>query len=134
MAPSLTDLLTLRRHYGYLDGLRLTYVGDAGNVAHSLLEAGALAGMRVTLASPPGHGPRPEIARNAIALAEAHGSSINLMHDPPGAVHDADAVYTDGSAEVMRAAPEGAVLLRRGVSDPLPIAQAVLQTLIGGER
>jgi ornithine carbamoyltransferase len=92
---ALADLLTLRRQFGYLEGIRLAYVGDGNNVAHSLMEAGALAGMHVAVATPPGYEPDHEIAMGALALAAQHGGSIQLGHDPRSAVADADAVYTD---------------------------------------
>src|SRR5690242_11613017 len=50
---ALADLLTLRQRFGRLAGLRVAYVGDGDNVAHSLLQAGALAGMDVVIATPP---------------------------------------------------------------------------------
>src|SRR5574340_1246265 len=48
---ALADLLTLRERFGDLGGLRLAYVGDGNNVVHSLLEAGALAGVEIVVAS-----------------------------------------------------------------------------------
>ncbi len=78
---ALADLLTLRECFGRLEGLRVAYVGDGNNVANSLVEAGALAGLDVVVASPAGYGP---------SVAGA-----NLVEDPREAVRGADAVYTD---------------------------------------
>jgi ornithine carbamoyltransferase len=92
---ALADLLTLREHFGRLAGLRLAYVGDGNNVAHSLIEAGALAGMDVRLACPPGYRPDQEIVAEAAARAVATGGSIRVCEAPEDAVAGADAVYTD---------------------------------------
>jgi ornithine carbamoyltransferase len=83
---ALADLLTLREHVGALDGLRLAYVGDGDNVAHSLMEAGALTGMDVVVAAPPGFEPDA-------AITAATGATV--VHDPREAVRGAQAVYTD---------------------------------------
>jgi ornithine carbamoyltransferase len=91
---ALADLLTLRERYGGLEGVKLAYVGDGNNVAHSLMEAGALAGMRVAVATPPGYEPSAEVVGRAQAAA-CNGARIELVVDPRDAVRDAQAVYTD---------------------------------------
>jgi ornithine carbamoyltransferase len=78
---ALADLLTLRERFGELEGLRIAYVGAGNNVAASLVEAGALVGATVVVASPPGYEP---------ALAGA-----TVVTDPLEAVVEAHAVYTD---------------------------------------
>jgi ornithine carbamoyltransferase len=92
---ALADLLTLRERFGSLAGLRLAYIGDGNNVAHSLLEAGALAGMHVTVASPVGFWPRAEVLERATAFARSSGGSVSVVSDPRDTVGGANAVYTD---------------------------------------
>jgi len=92
---ALADLLTLRDRFGWLQGLRLAYLGAGSNIAHSLMEAGALAGMRITVATPERYRPRREVELSAQRIAAETGGSIALVTDPLQAVANADAVYTD---------------------------------------
>ncbi len=93
---ALADLLTLREARGELPGTRLAFVGDGGdNVAHSLLEAGALAGLDVAIGCPPGYAPAPEILEAAHAAAQGTGARLTVTEDPHVAVSQADAVYAD---------------------------------------
>lgn len=92
---ALADLLTVWERFGSLTGRRLAYVGDGNNVAHSLIEAGALAGMHVAVATPPGYAPDEEIVANARRLAKSRAAEIEVVDDPRAAVDGADAVYTD---------------------------------------
>jgi ornithine carbamoyltransferase len=85
---ALADALTLREHFGRLDGLRLAYIGDGNNVAHSLIEAAVLTGIELRMASPPNCMPDPSV------IAQA-GRSLRLFDKPDEAVTGAHAVYTD---------------------------------------
>ena len=88
---ALADLLTLEERFGGLAGVKLAYVGDGNNVAHSLLEAGALAGMTVAVAAPAGYQPSPQV----VADAQALGGRIVVTDDVLEAVEGAEAIYTD---------------------------------------
>jgi ornithine carbamoyltransferase len=93
---ALADLLTIRQVRGGLRGARLAFVGDGGdNVAHSLLEAGALAGLHVTVACPPEYAPHPAILARARELAEETGARLDVVADPAEATTGADVVYAD---------------------------------------
>jgi len=92
---SVGDLMTLREQLGGLEGRRVAFVGDGDNVAHSLLEACALVGMDVAVASPPGYEPDPAVVLRAVSLAERTGAHIMVTDDAVEAVRGADAVYTD---------------------------------------
>ena len=92
---ALADLMTIRERKGGLSGLTLTYVGDGNNMAHSLLLAGAMAGMRVRVASPAGYEPIEQIVRRANEIGERTGGAAVVMTDPLEAARDADVLYTD---------------------------------------
>ena len=92
---ALADLQTIRERRNRLAGLRLAYLGDGNNVAHSLLFAGAKTGMHVAVATPSGYEPIPQVVRRATEIAAGTGGSVELTHDPSVAVKDADVLYTD---------------------------------------
>jgi ornithine carbamoyltransferase len=93
---ALADLLTIRDRFGELAGLTVTFLGDAcANVAHSLVEAAALAGMHVVVGSPPGYEPASDVLDGARLAAASAGGSVEIVHDPREAVRNADAVVTD---------------------------------------
>jgi ornithine carbamoyltransferase len=92
---ALADLLALRERFGGLSGVRLAFVGDGGaSIAHSLMEAGALAEMEIRVACPPAYRPDELIEFGARVLADRHGGRITVTSDMTEAVAGAHAVYT----------------------------------------
>lgn len=89
------DMMTIQEHKGKLEGLKLAYVGDGNNVAHSLLFGGAKVGMNVVIAAPAGFEPDAQILAMAQADAAATGAKLWVVEDPQEAVRDADIIYTD---------------------------------------
>ncbi len=92
---ALADFLTLREQFGRLEGLRLAYIGDSDNVAHSLMEAGALTGVEIVVAAPAGYQVDAAESSRIEQVAARHGSHVSVVEDPREAVAGADAVYTD---------------------------------------
>jgi ornithine carbamoyltransferase len=88
-------MLTLREKFGRLRGLKLAYVGDGNNVAHSLMLCAARLGMNMSVATPRGYAPRTAVIAQAIELSRLSGARIEVMADPADAVQSAHAVYTD---------------------------------------
>ena len=83
---ALADLLTIYEKKGRLAGLKLAYVGDANNVANSLMLAAALTGMEFRLASPAGYGPGQEVQRLANEYTRRSGARVVVTDDPKQAV------------------------------------------------
>ncbi len=92
---AMADFLTIKEYKGSFKGLKLTYMGDGNNVAHSLMDAGARLGVDVTIGCPRGYEPNLMAYQQAVEDAKETGAKIVVEHDPAKAVANADAVYTD---------------------------------------
>ncbi|HEY3764074.1 MAG TPA: ornithine carbamoyltransferase [Gaiellales bacterium] len=92
---ALADFLTLREVFGHLEGLKLAYIGDSDNVARSLMEAGALSGVEVVVASPPAYQAEAAARRELLDFVARHHGHAGVVEDPHEAVAGAHAVYTD---------------------------------------
>jgi ornithine carbamoyltransferase len=92
---ALADYLTMLEVKGSLRGLRLAFVGDGNNVANSLIFGAALLGVRMTIATPPGYEPRPDVLEWARRQEAEPGLACRVTERAEDAVRDADVVYTD---------------------------------------
>jgi ornithine carbamoyltransferase len=108
---ALADLQTIQEHKGGLAGVTLAYLGDGNNMAQSLLLAGALAGLHVRVASPPGFEPIDQVVRRASEIAAATSGSIQVTTDPLAAADGADVLYTDVWASMGQEAEAASRLL-----------------------
>ncbi|MBM5719665.1 ornithine carbamoyltransferase [Listeria ivanovii] len=92
---ALADLMTIYEWKDQFNGVKLAYIGDGNNVCHSLLIAGAMVGLDMSLAMPKGYEVDEEILLTAQKLAAETGGKIFITEDPKLAVMDADFIYTD---------------------------------------
>jgi ornithine carbamoyltransferase len=92
---ALADVLTIKEKFGGWQGVKLAFVGDGNNVAHSLMLTATRLGVDVAVATPKGYAPNAAIVGDAEGLAAVSGSTLTLTHDPFEAVEGAHAVYTD---------------------------------------
>ena len=92
---ALADFLTVRERFGGEAGFPLCYVGDGNNVAHSLLLTGSKLGARVSVVTPPGFEPRPEVLAWAREAASETGGSVLVTNSLEEGLAGARAVYTD---------------------------------------
>lgn len=91
----LADLMTTYEHKGKLEGLKLAYIGDGNNMAHSLMYGCAKVGMNCAIAAPKRYECNSEVVENAKADFKASGRTLILTEDPVEAIKNADVVYTD---------------------------------------
>lgn len=87
----LADLMTVRASAGRLDGVRVAWIGDGNNMAHSWINAAARTGLSLRLACPEGYDPNPQI----VAAARERGADVEVVRDPREAAEGARVVTTD---------------------------------------
>ena len=92
---AMADFFTIKEKRRDLGNFKLTYVGDGNNVCHSLLLGAAKSGCNITIATPSGYKPNPEILKLAEEDGKETGSRFHFTDEPSEAVKEADAIYTD---------------------------------------
>jgi ornithine carbamoyltransferase len=121
---ALADFLTIRERFGTARGFRLCYVGDGNNVAHSLLVTGAKLGARVSVVTPPGFEPRPDVVDWANAAARETGGSVLVTTSLEEGAAGARAIYTDVWASMGQ---EAEAAERAKKFEPYRVTRRVMQ-------
>ncbi len=119
----LADLMTVREKKGKLSGLKMAFLGDGNNVAHSLLYGCAKVGMHLTLAVPQGYDPDPQVLTQAKEDAKQSGANLSVTHDLDQALDGASVIYTDVWASMGQEDEQKA---RTKVMQPFQLNQAAL--------
>lgn len=92
----LADFLTIREHFGKLEGINLVYMGDARyNMGNSLMVGSAIMGLNFTACAPKKYFPDKELIKKCEELAKLSGATLNFIEDPIEATKNADVIYTD---------------------------------------
>jgi ornithine carbamoyltransferase len=87
-----SDLFTVIEKKGTCEGLKIAYVGDGNNIAHSWIDAAARLPFQLSLACPEKYKPDNDILKRGMKDAKM---PITVQDDPSEAVLDADVIYTD---------------------------------------
>jgi ornithine carbamoyltransferase len=120
---ALADYFTVQERFGDLKKIRLAYVGDGNNMAHSLLLTCACLGSSIRVATPKGYEPNAKIVADARKIAKQTGAEMELLTDPQAAVVGADAVYTDTWASMGQ---ESEADLRREIFPPYQVNRTLM--------
>jgi ornithine carbamoyltransferase len=97
---ALADYFTLLERFGDVKNIKLAYVGDGNNVAHSLVLTCACLGSSIRVATPKGYGCNAQIVAEAKKIAKQTGAKLEFFNDPHAAVAGVDAIYTDAWASM----------------------------------
>ena len=116
----LADMQTIKERFGRWDGLKLAFVGDGNNVAHSLMLTAGRLGMHVAVATPKGYEPKLQVVAEA---SKARLGRISVTNDPLEAVDGAHVVYTDVWASMGH---EGEKASQHGFFPPYRVDEALM--------
>jgi ornithine carbamoyltransferase len=92
---ALADYQTVLEKKGRLSGLKVAYIGDGNNMAHSLMMGACKLGMDFAIATPEGYTPDPMMVKSSRENANQSGAKLLVCTDPREAIENADVVYTD---------------------------------------
>ncbi len=92
---ALADFFTIHECKKHLKKLKLCYIGDGNNVAHSLLLTAAKLGATMYVATPEGYKPADKVMQRAQEISQSTGATVRWTAEAGEAVRDADMVYTD---------------------------------------
>jgi ornithine carbamoyltransferase len=119
----LADLQTIQECFGQLAGLKLAYLGDGNNMAHSLMLGCAIVGMDVAIACPANFTPDPQIVDRARSIAASQGTQVIVTRSPQEAVSQSQIIYTDVWASMGQETESDA---RMPVFQPYQVNQELL--------
>jgi ornithine carbamoyltransferase len=92
---AMADYLTIEEVKGKVAGLKIAFIGDGNNVAHSLMFAGAQLGAHIWVATPSGYEPKGDAVAWARERGQQTGGTLTITNDPIAAASAADVIYTD---------------------------------------
>ena len=117
----LSDIMTVIEVKGGYEGIKIAWIGDGNNVAHSWINAAAVLGLNLVLACPDGYSPDRGVMERAL---DRRVGKIILTTDPVEAVDNADVVYTDVWASMGQ---EGELDDRKRVFEPFQVNKKLLK-------
>ena len=115
----MSDVLTMFEGRPDLENLKIAWVGDGNNMAHSWINAAVHFPFELALAAPKEYEPDRDVVENARRL----GARLSLTHDPKEAVSGAHFVNTDVWASMGRESEHAA---RLDVFSPYQVNDSLL--------
>jgi ornithine carbamoyltransferase len=121
---ALADYLTILEIKSRIVGLKVAFIGDGNNVAHSLMFAGAQLGAHVWVATPSGYEPKSDAIEWAQHRAQQTGGTCTITNNPFEAAAQADVIYTDVWASMGQ---EAETAVRREIFLPFQVNAALFE-------